>query len=162
TGTGTQAASTNLTGSNFYSAPDGLCARTVYYYSAYATYAGGTSFGSGLSCATAAPFLEGTPRTVSGPAWVDTTAGPMPLVITSTFVTAANINVGPLAGYSFATTSGGTYTASLSLVHAAGPYTQTIYVQFAPTAVQSYSGNIPVSGGGAAAINVVASGSGIN
>ena len=162
TGTGTQAASTNLSGINFSSALNGLSASTVYYYRAYATNAGGTTYGSQLSFTTAAPVLTATPLTAFGPVCVNTTAGPMSFVINSTFVTAANINVGPLAGYSFATTSGGTYTASLSLVHAAGPYTQTIYVQFAPTAVQSYSGNIPVSGGGAAAINVVASGSGIN
>ena len=70
--------------------------------------------------------------------------------------------MGPLAGYTFSTTVTGTYTASLSLTHPAGPYTQTIFVMFSPTAVQSYNGSIPVSGGGAAAINVAASGSGSN
>lgn len=162
TGTGTQTASTNLSGIDFSSALNGLSAGTVYYYRAYATNAGGTTYGSQLSFTTAAPVLTATPLTAFGPVCVNTTAGPLSFVINSTAVTAANINVGPLAGYNFATTSGGTYAASLSLVHAAGPYTQTIYVQFTPTAVQSYSGNIPVSGGGAAAINVIASGSGVN
>ena len=74
-----------------------------------------------------------------------------------------NVNVGPRAGFSFSTTAGGTYTATLSLTQPGGPYSQIIYVKFTPTAVQSYNGNIPVSGGGApVTINVAASGSGVN
>ncbi|MEI2750104.1 MAG: hypothetical protein V9E88_15250 [Ferruginibacter sp.] len=38
----------------------------------------------------------------------------------------------------------------------------TIYVRFAPTNVQSYNGNIPVSGGGATAINVAVTANGVN
>lgn len=162
TGTGTQAASTNLSGINFSSALTGLTPGTVYYYRAYATNAGGTTYGNQLSFTTAAPVLMATPLTGFGANCINTTAGPSSFVINSTSITSANINVGPLNGYSFATTSGGTYTASLSLVHAAGPYTQTIYVNFTPLVVQSYNGNIPVSGGGAATINVVANGSGVN
>lgn len=162
TGTGTQTAATNLSGINFSSALSGLTANTVYYYRAYVTNAGGTTYGSQLSFTTSASVLMATPLTGFGANCINTTAGPLSFVINSTGVTAADINVGPLTGYSFATTSGGTYTASLSLVHAAGPYTQTVYVKFTPTLVQSYNGNIPVSGGGAASINVVANGNGVN
>lgn len=161
-GTGTAVASGNLTGVNFSSALAGLTPSTTYYYHAYATNAGGTSYGVQLSFTTSAPVLTATPLTAFGANCINTTVGPNSFTISSNAVLAANITVGPLNGYSFSTTAAGTYTASLSLAHAAGPYTQTIYVQFTPTAVQSYNGNIPVGGGGAATINVAASGSGIN
>ncbi len=162
-GTGTAVASTNLSGFNFSSALTGLAPSTMYYYHAYATNAGGTTYGSQGSFTTAAPVLTATPLTAFGANCINTTAGPNSFVINSNAVTAANINVGPLNGYTFSTTSGGVYTASLSLAHAAGVFTQTIFVKFTPTAVQSYNGNIPVSGGGAPInINVVASGSGTN
>jgi len=161
-GTGTAVASTNLSGVNFSSALAALLPGTVYYYHAYATNAGGTSYGTQGSFTTSAPVLTATPLTSFGANCVNTTAGPNSFVINSTAVTAANITVGALAGYTYSTTAGGTYTASLSLTHAAGPFTQTVYVKFTPTAVQSYSGNIPVGGGGAATINVGASGNGSN
>ncbi len=161
-GSGTAVASTNLTGVNFSSALTGLLPSTTYYYHAYATNAGGTAYGNEGSFTTSAPVLTATPLTAFGVTCVNTTAGPNSFVINSNAVTAANITVGPLNGYTFSTTAAGTYTASLSLTHPAGPYTQTIYVKFSPTAVQSYNGNIPVGGGGAATINVSASGSGAN
>jgi hypothetical protein len=48
------------------------------------------------------------------------------------------------------------------LTQPGGAYSQQIFVRFAPTAVQSYNGNIVVSGGGAASINLAASGDGVN
>lgn len=161
-GSGTAVASNNLSGANFSSALTGLTPNTTYYYHAYATNAGGTAYGTQGSFTTAAPVLTATPLTAFGATCINTTVGPNSFVINSNGVTAANITVGPLNGYTFSTTAAGTYTASLSLTHAAGPYTQTIYVKFSPTAVQSYNGNIPVGGGGAATINVAASGSGVN
>ena len=161
-GTGTQVGSTNLAGGNFTSALAGLIPSTTYYYKAYATNAGGTSYGVQLSFTTSVPVLTATPLTAFGSNCINTTAGPNTFTITSNAVLAANINVGPLTGYSFSTTAAGTYTASLSLTHPAGAYNQTIYVKFTATAVQSYNGNIAVSGGGAATINVAASGIGIN
>lgn len=100
--------------------------------------------------------------TAFGNVCLNTVAGPNSFTITGTNLTTANVSVGPLAGYTFSTTSGGTYTASLSLTQPGGAYSQQVFVRFTPTAVQSYNGNIPVSGGGAAAINVAASGAGIN
>ncbi len=161
-GNGTAVVATNLSGVNFSSALTGLTLSTTYFYHAYATNAGGTAYGAQVSFTTAAPVLTATPLTGFGANCINTTVGPNSFVINSNAVTAANINAGPLAGYTFSTTTGGTYTASLSLVHPAGPFTQTVFVKFNPTAVQSYNGNIPVSGGGAATINVIVSGSGAN
>ncbi len=162
-GTGTAVASTNLSGINFSSALTGLAPSTTYYYKAYATNAGGTAYGTQGSFTTADPVLTATPLTAFGAICINTTAGPNSFIINSNAVTAANIIVGPLAGYTFSTTSGGTYTAILNITHAPGAFTQAVFVRFTPTAVSSYNGNIPVGGGGApVVINVVASGSGVN
>jgi trimeric autotransporter adhesin len=48
-GTGTQVASTNLSGANFTSTITGLTPNTKYYYKAYATNINGTSYGAQLS-----------------------------------------------------------------------------------------------------------------
>lgn len=161
-GTGTQVASTNIAGGNFTSALTGLAPSTTYYYRAYATNAGGTAYGLQLSFVTASPVVTATALTSFATACINTTVGPNSFTITGVGLTNALVNVGPLAGYTFATTSGGTYTASLSLTQPGGAYSQTIFVKFTPVLVQSYNGNIPVAGGGASTINVAAVGSGVN
>lgn len=161
-GTGTQVSSSNLSAGSFSSALSGLIPSTTYYYRAYATNAGGTVYGNQLSFTTATPVLSATALTAFGTACINTSTNPNSFTITGVGLTNANVNVGPLTGYSFATTSGGTYTASLSLAQPGGPYSQTIFVKFNPIAVQTYNGNIPVTGGGATGINVAASGTGVN
>ncbi len=161
-GTGTPVASSNLAGGNFTAALSGLVPSTTYYYKAYATNAGGTAYGAQQSFTTASPVLSATALSAFGTACISTTAGPNSFTITGVGLTNVNVVVGPLSGYTFSTTSGGTYTASLNLTQGGGAYTQTVYVLFTPVLVQSYNGNIPVSGGGAAAINVAAVGSGVN
>ena len=162
-GTGITVAASNLSSGNFSSNLTGLTPITTYYYHAYATSGGGTAYGTQQSFTTLAPVLTATALTGFGAVCINTTAGPNSFTISSTALTNANINVGPLTGYSFATTAGGTYAASLSLTQAGGPYSQTIYVKFTPVAVQSYNGNIRVSGGGAiVAISVAVTGSGNN
>ena len=161
-GTGTQVASTNLAAGAFSSGLTGLIPGTTYYYHAYVTNAGGTSYSVQQSFTTAAPVLTATALADFGDVCVNITSTENSFTITSTALTNANVTVGPRAGYSFSTTAAGPYTASLSLTQPGGPYTQIIYVRFSPTAAQTYNGNIPVSGGGAAAISVAVSGTGIN
>ncbi|MFN5877429.1 MAG: PKD-like domain-containing protein, partial [Flavobacteriales bacterium] len=93
---------------------------------------------------------------------VNTVAGPNSFTITGTSLTAANVTVGALSGFTYSTAIGGPYTTSLSLVQPGGSYSQIIYVQFNPTLVQSYNGNISVGGGGAPTITVAVVGSGVN
>ncbi|MEP7165696.1 MAG: lamin tail domain-containing protein [Ferruginibacter sp.] len=161
-GTGTSVASSNLSGGGFTSALTGLTASTTYYYHAYATNAGGTTYGAEQSFTTATPVLTATALTAFGANCINTTTAANTFTINSTGLGTANVTVGPLTGYSFSTTAAGTYTPSLSLAQPGGPYTQAIYVKFNPLAVQSYNGNIPVGGGAANTINVPVSGSGAN
>ncbi|HEX4875324.1 MAG TPA: hypothetical protein VFV31_01550 [Chitinophagaceae bacterium] len=162
TGSGTQVASSNLSGGNFSSALTGLTPATVYYYRAYATNAGGTVYGNQASFTTAAPTIAVSVLAPFGNVCINTTSNANSFTITGVGFTNANVNVGPLTGYTFSTSSGGTYTASLSLSQPGGAYSQTIFVKFTPVLVQSYTGSIPVSGGGAAATSVTADGSGVN
>lgn len=164
-GTGTQVASTNLAAGNYTSGLSGLAAATVYYYKAYATNAGGTTYGTQQTFTTASlsPSVNTTPLTSFGNVCVNTTAGPNSFTITGSNLTTANVDVAALSGYTYSTTSGGTYTSSLSLVQPGGTFSQQVFVKFLPTAILSYNGNIAIIGGGlVAAINVAAVGAGVN
>ena len=164
-GSGTAVPSTNLTGSGFSSSLSGLAAATTYYYHAYATNGGGTAYSAEQSFATTNPnpVLAAGTLTAFGNVCVNTTTAANSFTVTGSNLTTANVVVGPLTGYTFSQTSGGTYVATLSITQPGGAFSQIVYVKFTPTAVQSYNGNIPVSGGGsAAAINVAATGAGIS
>ena len=161
-GSGTQVASSNLSGGNFSAGLTGLTASTTYYYRAYAINAGGTAYGIQQSFTTAAPILTASALVPFGNICINTTSAANSFTITGVGLTNANVNVGPLAGYSFSTTSGGTYTASLSLAQPGGAFSQAVFVKFSPVLVQAYTGNIPVSGGGAASTSVAADGNGVN
>ena len=164
-GTGTQAPSSNLSAGNFSSAISSLTASTTYYYHAYATNAGGTSYGAQQSFTTASPpppVLTATALSAFAPICITTTSSSNSFTINGTNLTTASLSVGPLAGFTFSETAGGTYVSTLAITQAGGTQSKTVYVKFTPIAVQSYNGNIPVSGGGAATINIAAVASGVN
>ena len=163
-GSGTAVTSSNLAGGNFSSNLSGLASGTTYYYHAYATNSGGTGYGAQQSFTTVStsPALSATSLTAFGNVCTGSSGGPNSFTVTGTNLSNADITVGPLAGYTFSTTAGGTYTNSLTLTQAGGSYSQQVFVKLSPTAIQSYNGNIPVSGGGAPAQNVAASGAGVN
>jgi hypothetical protein len=108
-----------------------------------------------------ASLLTATSPAAFGNVCVSSTAGPNSFTITGTTLTTANVTVGTLAGFTYCTTAAGTYAASLDLVQPGGSYSQVIYVKFSPTLIQSYDGNIPIGGGGAAPVNVAVTGSGV-
>ncbi len=135
---------------------------TTYYYKAYATNGGGTTYGIQHSFTTAAPVLTVTTLNSFGSLCVNNTSEAQNFTITSPALTTSNVVVGPLAGYTFATTENGTYSASLTITQPGGAFSQVVYVVFTPAAIQSYNGNIPVSGGGANTVNIPVSGSGYN
>ncbi len=165
TGTGTQATSANINNGNYTVAVSGLSQGTTYYYRAFAVNSGGTAYGAQQSFTTAAPpppALSATTLDPFGSVCLTQTSGPNSFTVTGGDLTVADVTVGPLAGYSFSTSAAGPFAASLSLAQTGGSYSQVIYVRFTPVLEQTYNGNIPVGGGGAATINVQASGTGDN
>ncbi len=175
-GSGTPVASGNLSGGNYSVNLSGLVPPgQIFYIHTYATNAGGTSYGTEVSFT-----LYGVTPILSVPS---SGAGSLAALgnvcinssntgsfnLSGSILNGGAITIGPLTGFTFSTTSNGTYTSILTLTNGGSPYSYsggvinaTVYVQFAPTLVQSYNGNIPVSGGGAPSINVAASGTGIN
>jgi len=116
---------------------------------------------SGTVVSAGSPLLAVDPVTLPfGTVCINTESAPVKFDITGTSLTTDNVTVGPLAGYLFSETSGGSYTASLDLTQAGGAYSKEVWVKFASTAVQNYDGNIPVGGGGATSVNVGVSGDG--
>lgn len=70
--------------------------------------------------------------------------------------------IGPLDGYSFSIDEI-TFTPSLTLpIDVDGDVVEVIYIRFSPTLVQSYDGDISISGGGAISVNVGVTGSGVS
>ncbi len=156
---GTVAASTNLSGVDFSAGIAGLASGTTYYYKAFATNAAGTVYGVELSFITSAPppaSLVTTTLTAFGSTCPGSTLGPNPFDITGTNFSTADLVVGPLNGYTFSTSAGGTYSASLTITQPGGSYNATIYVKFTPASIGTFAGNIPITGAGLPAANSVA------
>ena len=94
---------------------------------------------------------------------INTTAGPNFFTLDGTDLDGSNIAIAALNGFSYAETPGGTYASTLSFSYTAPGFTgKIIYVKFNPTLVQSYIGDIGVSGGGVSSLLVPATGSGVN
>jgi hypothetical protein len=145
----------------------GLTSNTTYYFRVRANNAGGNSAWSSSSAGYATleavnPTLSTTALAAFGNVCLNVTSAANSFTINGSALTSADVTVSSLSGYTFSTTEGGTYTSSLNLSQGGGTYSQSIFVKFTPTAVQSYNGNIVVSGGGASSSeNVAVSGSGI-
>jgi hypothetical protein len=144
-----------------------LSSNTNYTIQVKAINAGGTEtvYSVGTDLATlvsATPELQAQVLADFGSACLGTTSAAGSFALTGLNLTTADVIVGPLSGFSFATSSTGTYTSSLTITPTAGSVSETIFVKFSPTVAQSYNGNIAIAGGGATAINVIASGTGIN
>ena len=162
-GTGTNAPSSNYVAGSYSSLVTGLASGTTYYFKAYAVNNGGKSYGPQQSFTTASPLISATGITAFGTTCANTTVGPNSFTITGTNLSTANVLVGAVAGFTYSTTSAGTYTSTLSLTQPGGAFIQVVYVKFTPTAAGAVNGSIPVTGGGASStVNVVVSGTGIN
>lgn len=70
-------------------------------------------------------------------------------------LTAGNISIGALMGYSYSETPTGTFTNTLTFAQSGGTLTnKIIYVKLTPTAANAtYNGNVSISGGGATAVS---------
>ncbi|WP_333879129.1 beta strand repeat-containing protein, partial [Flavobacterium sp.] len=146
----------------------GLSSNTLYAFQVKARNGSNveTGFGgsaSGTTNTSQSATIEADPLTAFGSICINTNA-------TQSFdfigynLTNQTVTVGPLTGYTFATSLNGTYQASLNYTpDVNGELLETVYVKFTPTAVASYNGSFAISGGGTAnSTNVIVSGSGIN
>lgn len=118
---------------------------------------------NGNGVAAGVPNITATSLADFGTACINATVGPNSFDLTGTNLSTADVTVGPLAGFEFATSNAGPFTVDLTISQPGGAFSQTVYVRFVPTAAQNYSGNIPVDGGGlTTAVQVAASGIGEN
>ncbi|MEI6821286.1 MAG: hypothetical protein WCL51_05090, partial [Bacteroidota bacterium] len=180
TGTALVNSSPTATGSTplgtFITATQGTAAYTQYTVNYTPATSGIYYFGINVS-ATSAPWYLGVDNfslkaltpilsagtiTSFGNVCYGTTTTPKSFTLTGTTLTTANVTVGPLYGFNFSTTAGGTYTPTLTLTPTAGAINQTVYVEFSPDATNPFDGSIPISGGGAPSINVAAVGTGVD
>ena len=175
-GTGTPVAGGALVGGNFTSNLVGLAPPgQLFYIHTYATNAGGTTYGveNAFTLLNTTPTLSVPPSGAGainpfGNICINTTVVDF-FNLSGSVLNGTNVVIGPLTGFRFSTAAGGPFTNTLTLTNGGTPYSYSggtlaasVYVRFAPTLVQSYNGNIPITGGGATAINVAASGAGIN
>ena len=109
------------------------------------------------------PALSSTSLADFGNVCINTTVGPNSFTLNGINLDGTTISVGALPGFSYSETPDGTYTNTVSFSYTGDNFSgKVIYVKFTPTAVQSYNGNINVSGGGVGSYDVPATGSGVN
>jgi Lamin Tail Domain len=145
----------------------GLAPNTTYTFSVKARNSAGveTAFGSTASGTTlpATPTLSASGLNAFGSVCIDITAGPNDFLLGGEYLDSSTVTVGPLAGFTFATASDGVFASTVEFTaDANGDILADVFVKFSPVAAQSYSGNIPVSGGGATSINIAVSATGVN
>ncbi len=106
----------------------------------------------------------GTLSNQFGNVCINTTSSYESFTVSGTDLDGSSVDVSALSGFTYCLTSGGTYTSTLNLPYTAPTLgSTTVYVKFNPTLVQSYAGNIAVTGGGASTENcVVSSANGVN
>jgi len=146
-----------------------LTASTLYSFRVYARNGANTptTFGAsatGTTAANTAPTLTVGTLQAFGNVCINTTTAANSFTISGINLT-SDVTVGPLTGFKFSASSGGSYSDSIVLTpDVNGTIAQTsIYVQFTPTQVQSYNATpIPISGGGASNASVTVSGAGTN
>lgn len=117
---------------------------------------------TGIAVTADAATLQASSLQDFGATCINTVSAPQQLELTGTDLTTANVQVGPVAGYKFSLSEGGTYTNSLSITQDGGIFSATVYVVFAPQETGTSQVNIPILGGGASSITVAASGIGVN
>jgi hypothetical protein len=154
----------------------GSLAKTGYSFNGWNTAANGsgTTYSAGNTFAISSNTILYAQWLTNSPTFNAGTLANFPATCTNTSSNTINsftlsginltsdVTISSLNGFSYALTSGGTYTSSLTLIPTSNSVSEIIYVKFSPTAVQSYNGNIEISGGGASSINVSAVAEAVN
>jgi hypothetical protein len=97
-----------------------------------------------------------------GNACINTTTAANSFTLDGNNLDGSPIALAPLTGFTYAETPAGPYTTT-SFTYTGNSFTgKIIYVKFSPTVVQSYNGNIILSGGGITNYPIAATGAGIN
>lgn len=157
----------SISSSTLTATATGLSSSTTYYFRVRANNAGGSSAWSSTSAGYAtltpsSPTITVGSITAFDNQCINTTSSEKTYNVSGINLT-ANITVTAPTGYQVSTTSSSGFGSSVTLNHSGGTVASTpIYVRFAPTAVQAYSGNITHASTGATTQNVAVSGSGIN
>lgn len=108
------------------------------------------------------PYLSAGALTSFGNVCQNTTAGPNSFTVSGGNLT-GNVTIGAATGYQYSSASGGPFTSTLTLTPTSGSLSAVpVYVNFTPTGVASFNTTIPVSGGGATATSVTATGAGVD
>jgi len=98
-----------------------------------------------------------------GEVCINTTTAANSFTLNGSDLDGSNVTLAALDGFTYAETIAGVYANTLNFSYIGSSFSgKNIYVKFTPTAVQSYNGNIVISGAGVSSFNVAASGSGIN
>ena len=159
-GSGIPVVSNNQTATTY--SPTALSSNTTYYWKVVpANVAGEASSCGTISFTTAAPSPIITTSSLTAYGGICTGLTSTNSFTLSGIDLTSNVTIASLSGYSYSTSSGGTYSSSLSITPSGGSVSETIYVKFTPTAASDYSGTIDVSSAGASNANVTASGSGL-
>ncbi|UEG49611.1 T9SS type A sorting domain-containing protein [Ferruginibacter lapsinanis] len=145
----------------------GLAFSTTYHVRAYATNSAGTSYGADQTFTTSAPS---SPTAIASPASLNfgtiltnTTSAEKTFTVVAGGLSPANgnITITPPSGYQVSLTSGSGFASSVTIPYTGGAFASTtVYVNFTPTAVIAYNGNITVTGGGITTQNVAVIGAG--
>jgi hypothetical protein len=94
---------------------------------------------------------------------INTTSSPGSFIINGSDLDGTDISISSLGGFTYSETPDGAFTNTLSFSYVGSSFiNKIIYVKFTPTAVQSYNGDILLTGGGVSNFVVSAKGSGIN
>jgi subtilisin family serine protease len=115
---------------------------------------------SGSTTPTPAPTLSASPNSLSFGSIATNSASTRSYTLTGSNLT-SNVTITAPSGYQVSISSNSGFGSSISVAPTSGSVNRLIYVRFAPTAVQSYNGNINNTSSGASAVAVQVTGAGM-
>ncbi len=116
-----------------------------------------------INAAAGGTFTLVTPLPSFGNVCINTTSSTQSFTLDGNNLNGSAINISGPDGYTFSESAGGPFNTTTPLTYTGSSFSnKIIYVQFTPTAVQTYNGNIIVNGGSVSNYPVPVTGSGVN